>query len=121
MGFFTPNAWSGKGDLVAGSVGDRAGQLLALGVLDLTSGSFRKLDVPTDGLAWCAVAGWLPDGRRLVARSTRGVAVIDTASGEWRAVAPAGPSDYVSLSRDSRVLNVERAVLDSDIWLMELR
>jgi hypothetical protein len=121
LGFFTPNAWAGKGDLVAGSVGNRAGQLLALGVLDLTSGSFRKLDVPADGLAWCAVAGWLPDGRRLVARSTRGIAVIDTASGDWRVVAPAGPSDYVSLSRDGRVLNVERAVLDSDIWLMELR
>ena len=65
--------------------------------------------------------GWLPDGRRLVARSTRGVAVIDTASGEWRIVAPAGPRDYVSMSRDGRVLNVEREVLDSDIWLMELR
>ena len=106
---------------MAGNVGDRAGQLLALGVLDLTSGAFRKLDVPTDGLAWCAVGGWLPDGRRLVARATGGVAVIDTASGEWRVVAPAGPRDYVSLSRDGRLLNVEREVLDSDIWLMELR
>ena len=120
-GFFSPNAWSGKGDLVAGNVADRAGQLVALGVLDLTSGAFRRLDVPTDGLAWCAVGGWLPDGRRLVARSTGGVAVIDTASGEWRIVAPAGPRDYVSMSRDGRVLNVEREVLDSDIWLMELR
>jgi Tol biopolymer transport system component len=120
-GLFNPSAWSAKGDLVAGNVGDRAGQLLALGVLDLTSGAFRTLDVPTDGLAWCAVAGWLPDGRRLVARSVGGVAVIDTASGQWRVVAPAGPRDYVSLSRDGRVLNVEREVLDSDIWLMELR
>lgn len=62
-----------------------------------------------------------PDGRRLVARTTRGVAVIDTVSGQWRVVAPAGPRDYLSLSRDGRVLNVEREVLDSDIWLMELR
>jgi hypothetical protein len=120
-GLFNPSAWSGQGDLVAGTVGDRAGQLLALGVLDLPSGAFRPLDVPTDGLAWCAVAGWLPDGRRLVARTTRGVAVIDTASGQWRVVAPAGPRDYLSLSRDGRVLNVEREVLDSDTWLMELR
>jgi hypothetical protein len=39
--------------------------------------------------------------------------------GEWRIVAPAGPDDYLSLSRDGRVLSVEREVLDSDIWLME--
>jgi hypothetical protein len=42
-------------------------------------------------------------------------------SGQWRVAAPAGPRDYLSLSRDGRVLNVEREVLDSDIWLMELR
>ncbi len=63
--------------------------------------------VPTAGIAWHAVAGWLPDARHLVARSAEGVAVIDVAT--------------VSLSRDGRVLNVEREVLDADIWLMESR
>jgi hypothetical protein len=66
------------------------------------------------------VAGWLPDARHLVARASGGVAVIDTANGEWRIVAPAGPDDFLSLSGDGRVLKVAREVLDSDIWLMEL-
>jgi Tol biopolymer transport system component len=118
---FHPSAWTGQGDLVAGTVDDRAGNLLALGILDLTTNVFRSLDVPTAGLGWSAVAGWLPDGRRLVARAAGGVAVIDAESSQWRIVAPAAPGDYVSLSRDGRVLNVEHEVLDSDIWLMELR
>ena len=117
---FSPSAWSRRGDLVAGVVHGLVGQALACGVLDLTSGAFRTLDVPTSGPSWTAVAGWLPDARHLVARAPGGVAVIDTANGEWRIVAPAGPDDYLSLSRDGRVLSVEREVLDSDIWLMEL-
>ena len=65
-----------------------------------------------------------PDGRMLVyASATAGnldLYLLRT-SGEWRIVAPAGPRDYVSLSRNGRLLNVEREVRDSDIWLMELR
>ncbi len=118
---FSPTAWSESGDLIAGATSDPAGRAVALGVLDLNREALRQLDVPTAGIAWHAVAGWLPDGRHLVARSAGGVAVIDTATGQWRIVAPAGPTDYVSLSRDGRVLNVEREVLDSDIWLMESR
>jgi len=117
---FSPSAWSPQGDLVAGAVHELAGQALAYGVLDLTSGVFRTLHVPASGPYWTAVAGWLPDARHLVARASGGVAAIDTANGEWRIVAPAGPDDHLSLSGDGRVLSVEREVLDSDIWLMEL-
>jgi hypothetical protein len=87
----------------------------------LATTAFRKLEVPPAGLGWSAVAGWPPDGRHLVARAAGGVAVVDVVNGQWRIVAPAGPGDYLSSSRDGRVLNVEREILDSDIWLMELR
>ena len=62
-----------------------------------------------------------PTGAQLVARSTAGVAVVDTESGERRIVAAAAPNDYLSLSHDGKRLVVEHEVLDSDIWLLEFR
>jgi hypothetical protein len=94
---------------------------LALAVLSPETGRFERLAVPPFGVAGRAVAGWLPDGRRLVARLHDGVAVVDTVTGTSRIVAPAGAFDGVSLSRDGRTLLVEREVMDSDIWLLEAR
>lgn len=70
---FRPSAWTRQGDLIAGTVDDRAGNLVALNVLDLTTKAFRKLEVPPAGLGWRAVAGWLPDERHLMARASGGV------------------------------------------------
>jgi Tol biopolymer transport system component len=118
---FVPAAWSEHGDRIAGVVQDKVGRALALAVWHPESGAYRKLEVPMGGRAFGALAGWLPNGRQLVARSTAGVALVDTGSGEWRIVAPAALNDYLSLSRDGKLLAVERAVLDSDIWLLEFR
>jgi Tol biopolymer transport system component len=118
---FSPGAWSEHGDRIAGVVQDDLSRALALAVWQPESGAFRKLDVPTGGRGFGAMAGWLPDGRHLVARSTAGVAVVDTQSGGQRIVAPAAPNDYLSLSHDGKRLSVEHEVLDSDIWLLEFR
>ena len=118
---FLPGAWSADGDRIAGVVQDDVARARALAVWHPESGAFRKLDVPTGGRAFGAIAGWLPNGRQLVARSTAGVAVVDTESGERRIVAAAAPNDYLSLSHDGKRLVVEHEVLDSDIWLLEFR
>jgi Tol biopolymer transport system component len=121
---FLPQAWSPQGDRIAGTVtaeGPYGNYYLALAIWSPDTGRFERLAVPPFGVAARAVAGWLPDGRRLVARLHDGVAVVDTVTGTSRIVAPAGAFDGVSLSRDGRTLLVEREVMDSDIWLLEAR
>jgi len=120
---FLPQAWSPQGDRIAGTVtaGGPFGGYLALAIWSPETGRFERLAVPPFGVPARAVGGWLPDGRRLVARVRDGVAVVDTVTGTLRIVAPAGAFDGVSLSRDGGVLIVEREVMDSDIWLLEAR
>ena len=116
---FIPSVWSAHGDRIAGAIEGSVGQLVGIAVLQLESGAFRTLDTPASGRGFGAVAGWLADDRELVVRSSAGVVVIDTATGESRVVAPASANDYLSLSLDGRVLSVEHEVFDSDIWLLE--
>jgi Tol biopolymer transport system component len=116
-------SWAPQGDRIAGVIVKRAiGGAPGLAVWTLGSGALERLTLPPIGSPFHAVAGWLPDGRRLVVRLRDGVAVVDTVSGRWRFVAPAGAFDsVVSSSRDGGTLLVEREVMDADVWLLEAR
>ena len=65
-------------------------------------------------------AGWLPDSRRLLARSGNGLALVDSTTNTWTTVSvPTGSKYY--LAGAGRTLMVERATVDADVWLMEIR
>jgi hypothetical protein len=62
------------------------------------------------------VAGWLPDAAGFVLRGAEGLVLYNVANGDHRRLTAAGSN--AALSRDGRVLLVERNVLDSEIWLL---
>jgi len=114
-----PQAWSAAGDRIGVAVGNQAGQMAGLAVVDLRDDSYHPLNVPVHGWWFGGVGGWLPDSRHLIARLAGGVGLIDTSNSQWRIIAPAEPNDVVRISRNGRVLLVEHEVLDADIWLIE--
>ncbi|HLF56749.1 MAG TPA: protein kinase, partial [Thermoanaerobaculia bacterium] len=116
---FVPQMWTHGGDRVAGGIDTPFGKAVALAIWTPGNRSFRRLELPVSGRIFGSVAGWLPDDRHLIARTARGVEVIDVSSGKSRAIASASANAFVSLSRDGRTLSVENEILDSDIWLLE--
>jgi hypothetical protein len=89
----------------------------------VASGAIQQFESPpATTMDSAIIAGWLPDSRRLLVASGKGLlALVDTATGRWTAVAaPQGGSRYW-LSGDSRTLLIERTTLDADVWLMEMK
>jgi Tol biopolymer transport system component len=118
------NSCTDKGNRVAVTVANRSGRATAYRILDLDSGSVRDLGVVPSGTGGdSGIGGWFPDGRHLVVKAAEGATVVDVDSGRRTVVAPAGRglNDPVSLSRDGRFLLVEKEILDSDIWLIEMK
>ncbi len=69
---------------------------------------------------------WLPDGRRLLFSSRRGVSVIDTVTGRTRevyerATALTPPSSGFALSADGRRMALLLLNEKSDLWMLTLR
>ncbi|MCA1650162.1 MAG: protein kinase [Acidobacteria bacterium] len=119
---FVPLAWSGSGGRIAGVQVDERRRAAAFGVWNMGTGAYRTFDVkPNDRslIVFRQIGGWFPDSRRFIAGSPEGVVVIDAADGSRRVLLPHETDDWLHLSRDGRTLLVERAVLDSDIWMLE--
>ncbi|HEY7370341.1 MAG TPA: protein kinase [Thermoanaerobaculia bacterium] len=115
-----PLAWS-PADRVVGAQRDalRSGDLESLGVWDLQANTYRRFDLSVAGRTFGSVAGWLPDGRRFIARLRDGIAMVDSDSGTWRILRPGVPSDFLRMTADGRTLLVESERLDSDVWMLE--
>jgi hypothetical protein len=115
-----PLAWSAAGTIVAAERdAQRSGEIKSLGIWDLQANTYRSFELPVVGRTFGAVAGFLPDGKRFVARSRDGIAIVDAETGTWRVVRPVVESDFIRMTADGRVLLIESERFDSDIWLLE--
>jgi WD40 repeat protein len=117
---FSAESWSPDGKLVAGSLLDTGGNPRTLAVWDVATGTVRSLNVllPVTN-DYFAVAGWLPDSQRFLARSGKTLALVDSTTGRWTAVGVSDGTKY-GLAKAGRTLMVERQTLDADVWLMEI-
>ena len=118
---FSVEDWSPDGRLVAGSFLGPSGMMKAIGVWNLETRTTRRFDVPvTRDQDNRQSAGWMPDSRRLVTMTTRGLALVDVESGKTTPLdVPKGGTRY-RLSEDATRLMIEREVLDGDVWLLDL-
>jgi hypothetical protein len=117
---FSAESWSPDGKLIAGSLLDVGGSPRAVAVWEVATGTVRLIDVSLPSAAEFAIAGWLPDSRKFLARSGNGLALVDSATGKWTAVSVPDGSKY-QLASTGRTLMIERATVDADVWLMEIR
>lgn len=100
---------------------DVGGNPRTLAVWEVATGIVRPLNVLLPAANdYFAVAGWLPDSKRFLARAGRTLALVDSTTGRWT---PAGVPDGTKygLASAGRIVMVERQTLDADVWLMEIR
>ena len=118
---FSIEAWSPDQKRIAGSMLSGAGNPQMPAVWEFPDGPLRTFDVPSPSAARdYAVAGWLPDSRRVLVASARGLTVIEATTGTT-AVIPGAPAAFrYRLTPDGRTLFFERVVRDGDIWLMDM-
>ncbi|MEX0881074.1 MAG: protein kinase [Thermoanaerobaculia bacterium] len=116
-----PISWSPDGERIAGTVRQIDGSTAAR-IYTLATRQYSA--VPGDwGRGTLGLFPvWLADGRRLVLRSSRGVAVADFATGAGQLLIPgdgtfAGP---VAVSRDNRWITYIETATEGDIWIAEL-
>jgi Tol biopolymer transport system component len=109
------SSWSPDGSRLVVVETDGAGTAQGCALYDFASGALRALDV-APGSGPRPVTGWLPDSARLALRGPEDLVLYDVATGDRRRLTASGSSAV--LSRDGRVLMVERDVLDSEIWLL---
>jgi Tol biopolymer transport system component len=117
---FSAESWSPDGKLIAGSLLDVGGNPRTVAVWEVSTGTVRPLNVPLPAFVEFAVAGWFPDSRRLLVRSGNGLALVDSTTGTSTAVSVPSGSKYY-LAGAARALMVERATVDADVWLMEIK
>jgi Tol biopolymer transport system component len=118
---FWPLSWSANGKRLAGITVLRSGLLGEMAVLDLERGTYEL--VPGDyGRAW-RIPAWLADNRRLIARDSRGVWLIDPedAASDRKLVDVGGYAigKSVGISRDNRWITWTETGAEGDIWLAE--
>ena len=117
---FSAESWSRDGALVAGSILDDSSSPRQPAVWEMSSGRVRHFEVPPPvNRSSFAVAGWLPQSRRFLFVSGKGLVAVHAETGAWTPFpAPADGIRY-RLSADGRTLLTERDALDADIWLVE--
>ena len=117
---FSAESWSRDGALVAGSVLNDSSSPRQPAVWEMSSGRVRQFEVPPPLNRFAfAVAGWLPESRRFLFVSGKGLVAVHAETGAWTPFpAPADGIRY-RLSADGRTLLTERDALDADIWLLD--
>jgi Tol biopolymer transport system component len=114
---FWPSSFSPDGRQLAGVLYSAASLASGAAVYTLRDRTYRKLpaDDPTNLF-------FLPDGRRVLVAASRGLGVLDLASGRLRPLVPATEGSeivWAALSRDGRHLAWHERADESDIWLAE--
>jgi eukaryotic-like serine/threonine-protein kinase len=119
--FFSAEAWSPDGRHIAGFLQGGGGYARAIALWDVATGTVRPLKVSLPPRwPFFVNGGWLPDSRRLVVTSDRGLVIVDSVTGD---ISPVDVRTGVrhELTAAGRMLMVERLVDDADVWLMEVR
>ena len=113
-------AWSPSGRYLAGRIFKESVLMGTPGIWDLDSKTLRKIGREGSVSPNISVS-FLPDSRRLLLNSAGDLMLIDLGDGTSRRLRSVPPEDYYRLSRDGRTLLIEHPVLDSDVWLLEMK
>jgi Tol biopolymer transport system component len=120
---FLPNSWSATGGIV-GQVLSLDGAVGTLAVYSPATRQFRR--VPGDwtrGSYWLH-AVWLDDGRRLIVRSPKGIALVDAHTGAFRELVSIGGAMVgrsVGVSRDNKWITYTETATEGDVWIATLK
>jgi eukaryotic-like serine/threonine-protein kinase len=107
------------GDRILIVEGNAAGRALAPAILDLRRRTVDRLPPSLQGRAFGSIAGMLPGGE-FVMRAKDGITAYDPARHSATLLLPAEEDDVLDLTPDGRTLQVERKVIDADLWLVTL-
>jgi Tol biopolymer transport system component len=119
---FWPMSWSPDGRRIAGGVMGEDGILRGVGIYSLDSRRFETNPSP-QRLAW-VVPRWLSDGRRLVVRDTRGIAVLDPATWREKRIVTVGGyaiGQSVRVAPGDRFLTWTETATEGDVWMVSLQ
>jgi len=120
---FWPETWSVDGKKIAGPRVRKDGTSSELMTFTLATEKYDKL-FEDPGDTSFKMLNWFNDGRRLLMRSRKGIALLDTATGRSEPlVAVRGQSvgASMSLSRDDRSITYSETGSEGHIWMAELK
>ncbi len=118
---FWPMTWTADGQRLAGLIYRNNGLTDGVGQFELASGRFARI-LESPPTSWL-IPVWLQDGRRLLVRDRRGIAVVDAATGARKPLVEVfgyfvGYS--LDVTRDNRWITYTETATDGDIWMMTL-
>jgi len=115
------DTWSSDGRLLAGGASDPGGQPIAIVIWDaIAKTRVRQIDVPMMRTSSQDVS-FVSGTHDLVTQTADGVTLVNADTGQWRVILKTPPPIETRMSGDGRTLLVERATLESDLWLMEFK
>jgi Tol biopolymer transport system component len=119
---FAAESWSPDGKRIAGYLQDGGGYPRTIAYWDVATGKVRplKVSLPPRWAFFFVNAGWLPDSRRLIVVSDRGLVLVDTETGQVTPIQLKAGVRH-DLTAGGRTLMIERVLDDADVWLMEVR
>ncbi len=115
---FWPLSWSADGASLAGITVRPDG---SIGHLSLYAIASHKHSIVSDsrGLVW-QMAQWMPDGRRLLVRDDRGIAIVRVDTGEGRLLVPVrgyAIGRSVGVTKDGKWITYTETATEGDIWM----
>ncbi len=120
-GDFWPFSWSPDGRRVAGTLILPNGAIGNIVFYSFQTGRYDVLNTTLDGFK---TPVWLADSRRLIVRTPRGIWLLDSTTGEKRALISVGGYAVglsVGISRDNHWITYTETATEGDIWLAELK
>jgi Tol biopolymer transport system component len=115
---FWPYSWSRDGASLAG-VAIRPDGVIAHLVVYATASRTYSIVPDSSGSNW-QVPVWLPDGRRLIVREDRGVAIVRVDTGERTLLIPVrgyAIGRSVGVTRDGKWITYTETATEGDIWM----
>jgi len=118
---FWTMSWSPDGQRLGGIVVELDGRVSGLAVYSLSARRYERFPEPSN--RWFRNTRWLGDSRRLLVRDSRGIRLLDTATGGSKLlleVAGYMVGKSVSSTRDDRWITFTETAVEGDIWLATL-